>query len=394
MFDKPRYNGQVDGYPISDIQSSNGISRSREPATDTRKKVSIRSIQFGNGMAMRTFLRSISRVNINEPYTGKVGFVFNKIPELVETPRVVSASLRLSNGCPLPDTSQIFNGNQGFGVFCLSDNLLRDTVVNVPVESSLTFPDLLQMAFRRLRSDPLKCRSDRSSPFTNVINLLAREYFSGAIGGNVDNTKINTKNILRDDHRVRRSINNNGDKELPVSVDKVSLTTNLFVVKGSVFTNFYREFQSAIQGCYRDTIKSFPRKVSLVIHDSTFGFESGLDAPVPLVYFSNLRNHTDCHLCRKVVSLLYGVIHFLLQLDFIGGVRMKSNFSNLVTSSVKLMHGLDESFRFFIRSFKLDKHGLHHCIECRTQWIIRLSVGKKDGIPPLTKVKGFLPEGS
>ena len=394
MLEKPRYNGQVDGYPISDIQSSNGISRSREPATDTRKRVPVRSVQFRDGMTMRTFLRSIGCININNPYTGKVGFVSDKVPELVETPRVVSASLRLLNGCPLPDASQIFNSNHGFGVFCLSDNLLRDTVVNVPVESTFTFSDLLQMAFRRLRSDTLKCRSDRSSPFTNVINLLTGKYFSSAISSNVDNTKINTKNILRDNHRVGRSINHDGDKELPVSVDKISLTTNLFVVNRTVFTDLYREFQSAVQGCYRDTIQPFPRKVALVINDSTFRFESGLDTPIPLVYFSNLRNHTDCHLCRKVVSFLNGVIHFLLQLDFIGGVRMKSNFSNLVTSSVKLMHGLDESLGFFIRSFKLDKHSLHHYIECRTQWIIRLSVGKKDGIPPLTKVKGFLPEGS
>ena len=28
MLEKPRYNGQVGGYPISDIQSSNGVSRS------------------------------------------------------------------------------------------------------------------------------------------------------------------------------------------------------------------------------------------------------------------------------------------------------------------------------------------------------------------------------
>ena len=143
MLEKPRYNGQVDGYPISDIQSSNGISRSREPATDTRKRVPVRSVQFRDGMTMRTFLRSIGCININNPYTGKVGFVSDKVPDLVETPRVVSASLRLLNGCPLPDASQIFNSNHGFGVFCLSDNLLRDTVVNVPVESTFTFSDLL-----------------------------------------------------------------------------------------------------------------------------------------------------------------------------------------------------------------------------------------------------------
>jgi len=55
MLEKPRYNGQVDGYPISDIQSSNGISRSREPATDTRKRVPVRSVQFRDGMAMQVW---------------------------------------------------------------------------------------------------------------------------------------------------------------------------------------------------------------------------------------------------------------------------------------------------------------------------------------------------
>ena len=65
MLEKPRYNGQVDGYPISDIQSSNGISRSREPATDTRKRVPVRSVQFRDGMTMRTFLRRIASGTIS-----------------------------------------------------------------------------------------------------------------------------------------------------------------------------------------------------------------------------------------------------------------------------------------------------------------------------------------
>ena len=62
------------------------------------------------------------------------------------------------------------------------------------------------------------------------------------------------------------------------------------------------------------------------------------------------------------------MIDNLLQLDFIGCMKLKSLLCDEVAGGVKLMHGLKESLGLLRRSFKFDLKCLHHNIDILDLW--------------------------
>ena len=80
-------------------------------------------------------MRCVSWVNQGHSYTSQPCFVGHELPELVESPIVMSGSLSAPNSYPLADTTQIFESDPERGAFRSPDESLADTVVDVFLEA-------------------------------------------------------------------------------------------------------------------------------------------------------------------------------------------------------------------------------------------------------------------
>lgn len=90
-------------------------------------------------MADRAFLRGIGRINVDHRNTGYSCLVVDILPELIEAPVMLFASLSLWNRYPLSYTREIFQHDSRGGVYGLRNQLLGDAMVNVSMEPGIPY---------------------------------------------------------------------------------------------------------------------------------------------------------------------------------------------------------------------------------------------------------------
>jgi hypothetical protein len=120
------------------------ICWTREAAADTTKIVPCRTIGPRDMMTDRTFLRGIGRIDIYYRNASNGSFVIYELPELIETPRKMRASLSLLNRSPLPYALKIFKGDDRRSVFGFRNHFLGDAMINISSESGFSLTDLLR----------------------------------------------------------------------------------------------------------------------------------------------------------------------------------------------------------------------------------------------------------
>ena len=346
-------------------------------------------------MTDRTFLRCIGRVNVDHGYASNSGFVVYELPELVEAPRTMSMSLRLgSDRCPLSDATEIFKGNQGRGVFGFHDNILGNAMVRVSLEPSFMTGKLLQMSFGTICTATLKICLEVIKFGSGLFNLLAREYLTHRIYSYVLNSEIHTDNAYWQGLFGFRNFDHDTKIELSASEDQISLTSDPVHSGSMIIADLNRKLDPASESQQRDSIKSFPRHDSLVIDDCTVRIKDRLDRLVSLISFGCLGNGSNSHLGGYTKLLSEISINNGLQLDFIGGVHLKSYIGNIVAGGIELMHSIKESFSLLWRGFYLNLESLHHdCIDTYDLWIKCLTV--RSGPNPLaTEVASILGQWS
>ncbi len=356
------------------------------------KVIPCRTIGPGYMMADRAFLASMGRINKHYRHASNGRLVVYELPDLIEAPVMLFASLRPFNRASFPYTLKIFKGDQRRSVFSLRNQLLRDAMVRVSVESSLFARKLLQMPLGTLCTTTLKVCLEVVYLGSNRLDLLSGEDFSRRIDSDVLDTKIDAKGIHRPDFLRFRNLDYNTEIENSFAKNQISLTSNPVKPCSMVIADQDGQLDSTIKGQQRDSIKSLPGHDSLIIDNCSIGIELWLDRLVSFVGFGCLRNCPNRHLSRDAKLFPDLMINNLLQLDFIGGMKFKSLLSDEVAGGIKLMHGLKKSLILFRRSFEFDLKSLHHSIDILDLWAYR-SYGRH-GIPPTTKVVGLLPEGS
>jgi len=98
----------------------------------------------------------------------------------------------------------------------------------------------------------------------------------------------------------------------------------------------------------------------LVVDDGSIEIKGWFDRLISFIGFASFRNGSNCHLGGYTKLLTDIMINNGLQLDFIGCMHLKSNFSYIVASSIELMHSLMESLRLLWFNYNFDFESLHH----------------------------------
>jgi hypothetical protein len=73
--------------------------------------------------------------------------VFNELPELIETPIMLPASLRLLNRASISDALKVFQSNQRRSAYSLRNQLFGDAMIDIPMKSGFPTRNPLQMLF-------------------------------------------------------------------------------------------------------------------------------------------------------------------------------------------------------------------------------------------------------
>lgn len=343
-------------------------------------------------MANRAFLASIGRINEHNRHTSQGRLVVYKLSELIEAPIMLFASLRSLNRASFSDAPKILKDYHGRSVFGLRNQLFGDAMICVSMKSSFFSRKLLQMSLGTFRTAALKICPKVVYLGSDFFYLLPREFFARRVHSNVLDAKIDTKNIYRLIFRWLRNIDYNTKIEGPFVENQISLASDPVHSWSMIIADQNGQLDSTIESQQRDPVKSLPGHDSLIVDDCSIKTELWLNGLVSLVSLGCFGNCSYSHLSGDAKLFSDLMINNLLQLDFIGGMKLKRFLSDEVAGGVKLMHGLKKSLILFRLGFKFNLKSLHHNIDLIDLWVYMIY--GRNGIPPTTKVVGLLPNRS
>jgi len=330
-------------------------------------------------MTNGTFLGRIVRVDVDHWNSSDRCLVLDELPELIESPAMLFASLSLRNRHPLPDTLKIFEGDHGRGVFGFRNQLFGDAVVHVSTKPSLPTREFLEMTFGAIGPTALKIGLEVIYLGSNVLDTVTGELFAGRINGNVLDPEIDADNTNRFDLGRLGNFDDDAEIELTPFENEVGLSSDPIEPGFVVLADDNRDLYPAFDSQERNEIETFPGHESLIVNDRSVRIEGRFDRFVSLVGFAGLRDSSDRHLSGEVKLFPNRIINDLLQLDFIGGMKLKRFISHEVAGGVKLMHRLANSLNLFWGRFKFDLERLHHVYRHIQSMDMNISVPRRSG---------------
>jgi len=330
-------------------------------------------------MTNGAFLVLIGRIDVDHRNSSDRCLVLDELPELIEYPAMLFASLSLRNRHPLPDTLKIFEGDHGRGVFGFRNQFFGDAVVHVPTKPSLSTRESLEMTFGAIGPTALKIGLEVIYLGSNVLDTVTGELFVGRINGNVLDPEIDADNTNRFDLGRLRNFNDDAEIILTPFENEVGLSSDPIEPGFVVLADDNRDLYPAFESQERNEMETFPGHESLIVDDRSVRIEGRFYRFISLVGFAGLRDGSDRHLSGEVKLFPNRIINDLLQLDLIGGMKLKRFVSHEVAGGVKLMHRLANSLNLFWSWFKFDLQRLHHVYRHIISIDMNLSVPKRSG---------------
>jgi len=302
-----------------------------------------RTITFINTTANRTSARGITGVNkfYNDPRQRR--FVFDKGTQLSECPRVMLSPLAMPNRNSVTNAAQIFQSDTPASVFSLGNNALCNGVIDISSEASFFTRTLYEKSFGCLRALGLKFATEFSLSFSKTVDLITRIRFTIGVGGNIDNTQVNSQVAFRVIGSRFGSIYHDSQVEDTITENQIRLPNLAVNPSLLVSTNPCRDNLSAAQGQYRNFIKPLPRKDTLVINHSRVGIKGVTDFPINLITLRDLSHATYCHLRRKFVMFTEVGVNNVVQMELTVSKSPKRFTRGIITSLIEAFHRLQQS---------------------------------------------------
>lgn len=298
----------------------------------------VRTVGLRHMSAIGTLLRSVMRVYKQDRYTGESCLVFNLLPEVVETPGMLSSPLAFSNPYPLAYAFEVFKCNAARGALSLLNEFPRDRVVNVVSKAGFFSTPLFKQAFSGLSAFSLKLASKLGMSGSEGIDVATRESFAIAIGSDVGYSKIDAQVIFRFAFWWFRNFNADIEPELTISEYKVSLTPDSFEVNFPIIAENERDINSVYKRLDVDSVSLLELPEAMVVYYSTVFSETMMFFLVALIGFLNLAYGTNRQLCSQPKLLSDVVVAKTVQNYLTGYLLFISYIGDVVAGSIKRLH--------------------------------------------------------
>ena len=198
--------------------------------------------------ALRTFLRRVPRININNRTTMSLSFIDKKLFKLIKRPTMKSSSLVTSLSTPFSNVLQVLKNYYRPSRKTL-DYFLRDTMVHVLTKTVLLLRNLLKVSFRGACSTKLKFGSQSQVSVRNSFNSSSTKKLFITSHGKTSDTTIDSHDVgIRQDLVIWDSFLKNKSKEyFTLTINKISRFTApvselVKIIIGLKFNTFYTPF--------------------------------------------------------------------------------------------------------------------------------------------------------
>src|SRR2546423_5352208 len=246
----------------------------------------------------------------------------------------------------------------GFAGFL--NNPFGDDMVTVCSEAAFFAGEFLEMPFGRLGPALLQALTKGMIAFACLLNRLTTKGFTLAISSKVDNAQVNPQCSVSSLGCWCRNIQGHRQIEVPLAVEQVCLSLDAAHTSLLIVPYTQRDQYPPIDSQEGHHIESFKRHHTGVIDESALWPKRGFDALITLVDFRYFTNAPDSQLSGKLVGRTQFTIHQLLQCMLVRTLLIKSYLCDVVSTCIKLMHGLKQSMGLFFSRCKLQEHRLSH----------------------------------
>ena len=251
--------------------------------------------------AGRAGARGVPRIHKDYRNPSESCLVLDELPQLSEGPLAESLPGGPMNRFPAVEPLEILKGNSPAGAFSRPDYLLRYDMVGVSFESGLSTRELLQVSLCRLGASLLESPLDRGHPLPDPINGLAGEYRAIGSGSQIDDAEVQTDSSLGLDGRRFRHLHSQADEEVPLAIQKISLSSNSFRIDAEIRSGDKGDSLPPFQGQNADLIGACEAQNPLVVNNSGVFPEDVEGFPLSFIGFRHLADGSDGQLGGEAV---------------------------------------------------------------------------------------------
>ena len=347
-----RYDRRTDNRLCPYVNRGDVVRQSNETALHTLE-FTFDPIFLIDMTAIGTCLGGILGIDKYNGDARQFGFIFNELSELIKSPRIMSATLILSNRC-LSDIAQIFESNRPFSVFGFSHNILGDNMIDILPETTFLSREFFEMSLCRSTTAGLQTCPQLRHFSPNSFNFFTTIKLPIAIDSEVDNTHVDTECFSRFDFIGFINFNDNAEVEYAFDEYEVYLSSDSIHSGFVIITDCNGYPFSAFECQDRHRIESFPSEDTLIVSDSPMRFESRSNSFINFVCFADFCDGTNSQLRRKSELFSNVIIAELLYSDFTGSFVIKSDCRYEITCFVESFHNFFESNEVLFSSIEFD----------------------------------------
>jgi hypothetical protein len=363
---------------LSLLRSSQGDNRLHDisPRCDVNRGIHVRSRSVGAGFTDKLGLRPpvsslampahwagfgrIPRSDEAHRYPGEKGFVLDERAELKVGPLVVPGALRPTNRCPLSEVSQVFQGKPSARFFSFLDYPLRNDVVGISLEPLLPAGNLLKVALGALRARLSQLTTDTLVACSRLFDALAGMCFSVGVGGEIDDTQVDTESPDRVISRWLWGIPRKRRVENAIPGNEVGLSV-LVTESGSLMVaDSNRNVLATVEGQKTNPLQAFEAHCALIVDKRAVWPEQWPHRLVTLVHLADFRDTAHRHLRRKRKARPHFMVDKLLKPILRSSLVLERYVRYPICRLVKTFDSKEQQTALFFGRSELDHDDQFH----------------------------------
>lgn len=319
------------------------------------------AIGFIHTTTCRTRPAGIAWVNRDNSHSGEFCLVLNFLAQIVKRPVAMPCPLLSTNRYPVADATQVFKGDTASSVFRLLHDTLTDRVVGVFLKARLFAAELLKFTAGAVRALALQIAPAILEPTTVLVDSITRINFTVAIRSDVDNTQVNTEELVNITGFGR--FNFAGDKQIKFAVDVAQVAFTAFGLQQLLlpFTGKVRHFLAAFQ-CpdANHLLVRIDRQDAVIVGKCAKRVKHTLNFSVQFVGVGHLADGADSHLRRQTEVGANVFVGQMVQGVLLEDLMFPRQFRNVVASVIGTFQRLQQECVLFWRRLQFDLRSQFH----------------------------------
>ena len=302
--------------PLPDIERRVDVRAGLMAARNTLEGGLVGAVPLVDTATRAAFTRRVARIDKTNRNAGALCLVSDKAAELGERPITKPCALVASGRYPSTDAFEIFKGNAASGAFSILHEHLRYAVVGVGLEPPLFAGQFLQPTLGSLRAALLQSTAPLGVTLADPFDISTGVNCSVAVGGEVDDAKIDAKPILGVELVGLGDVA--GCSQHPLSADEAKINLALAVAHQAslVLAHHDRHDDAAFQRPQADRAAVlYEADNAIVVGLGGVGTEHRSDFTVDLECVGHLGDAADSSLCSQSEVGADGVIRQFVEIE-------------------------------------------------------------------------------